>query len=314
MLREYECGTCSRIFKTRIVYEPASSALCKFCKGRKTNLERYGVTNIFKKKEYIKECTAVKYGVDNVRKAPEVIKKIREKRINKTKEEKRLIQEKSERVWKEKYGENYKQIFVEHQQQTVLEKYGVTNYMQSEEGQRKYEKTSLEKYGTRRPTESVLLRKQISDKWKSFSKEKMLSIRKIQAQKYSYENITFDSSIELAFYIYCKDFKLNIKRCEVVFEYNYNNQKHLYIPDFEVNGQLIEIKGNQFLKEDDTWCNPFDRSQDELYEAKHQCALKNNVKILYTKDYQKYLDYIEETYGKNYLNQFRNKKEKNINT
>lgn len=310
MLRDYKCRDCNKVFKTHIVYEPASSALCRFCKGRKTTLERYGVTNIFKKKDYIKECTIAKYGVDNVRKAPEIIEKIREKRTNKTKEEKREIRKKSEKVWKEKYGENYKQIFVKHQQQTLLEKYGVENYMQSEEGQRKYEETSLKKYGTRRPTESAFLRKQISDKWKSFPKEKMLSIRKAQAQKYNYENISFDSSIELAFYIYCKDRDIDIKKCESGFEYLHNNQKHLYIPDFEVNNQLIELKGSQFLKEDNTWGNPFDSSLDELYEAKHQCALKNNVKILYTKDYQKYLDYIDEKYGKNYLNQFRNKKEK----
>jgi len=27
-----------------------------------------------------------------------------------------------------------------------------------------------------------------------------------------------------------------------------------------------------------------------LYEAKHQCAIKNNVNILYSKDYQEYID------------------------
>ena len=29
----------------------------------------------------------------------------------------------------------------------------------------------------------------------------------------------------------------------------------------------------------------------ELYEAKHQWAIKNNVEILYSKDYQKYIDW-----------------------
>ena len=310
MLREYKCRDCSRIFRTRIVYEPVSSALCRFCKGRKTSLERYGVTNIFKKKEYIKECTFAKYGVNNVRKAPEIIEKIREKRLNKTKEEKRIIREKTENIWKKKYGENYKQVFIEHQQQTLLEKYGVANYMQSEEGQKKYEETSLKNYGTRRPTESVILRKQISDKWKNFSKEKLLSIRKAQAQKYTYKSIPFDSSIELAFYIYCEDINLNIKRCETGFEYFFENKKHYYFPDFEIDGKIYEIKGNQFLTEDNTWQNPFNHNQDELYKAKHKCALDNNVKILYTEDYQKYLNYVEEKYGKDYLKQFKNKKEK----
>ena len=30
--------------------------------------------------------------------------------------------------------------------------------------------------------------------------------------------------------------------------------------------------------------NPYDRSQDNIYEAKHQCMIKNNVKIFKEKD------------------------------
>ena len=52
--------------------------------------------------------------------------------------------------------------------------------------------------------------------------------------------------------------------------------------------------------------NPYDRSQDVLYESKHQCMKDNNIIILKSKDYQKYLDYISEKYGKDYLKQFKN--------
>ena len=41
-----------------------------------------------------------------------------------------------------------------------------------------------------------------------------------------------------------------------------------------------------------------DHSYDERYEAKHQCMLKNNVKILKTTDYMKYIDYVKSKYGK----------------
>lgn len=304
----YTCSICGRSFSTRRVYDPANTAICRFCKGKKTNLERYGVDNIFKKKDYIKECTIVKYGVDNVRKAPEIIQKMKEKRNSKTKEEKEAIIRKREESYKRIYGENYKEIFAEHHKQTCLERYGVANYMQSEEGQRKFEETSYKKYGTRRPTESQVLRKRISDKWRSFPKEKLQEIREAQSQKYNYQNIPFDSSVEIAFYIYCKDHNLNIQKCSKSFEYTYNNRKHLYIPDFEIDNQLYEIKGGQFLKEDNTWGNPFDHSLDALYEAKHQCALQNNVKIIYSGNCEKYLNYVDEKYGKGYIQQFRNKK------
>ena len=41
---------------------------------------------------------------------------------------------------------------------------------------------------------------------------------------------------------------------------------------------------------------------DGLMEAKHQCMLQNNVIIL--TDCSKYIKYVEDTYGKTYLNKF----------
>ena len=48
--------------------------------------------------------------------------------------------------------------------------------------------------------------------------------------------------------------------------------------------------------------NPFDHSQDGLYEAKHQCMLKNNIKILKSNEYNAYIRYVESAYGKKFLN------------
>ena len=60
----------------------------------------------------------------------------------------------------------------------------------------------------------------------------------------------------------------------------FDGKTHFYLPDFLVDGQLVELKGDQFLKDDGTWKNPYDHGQDALYEAKHQCLVKNNVVIL----------------------------------
>ena len=37
------------------------------------------------------------------------------------------------------------------------------------------------------------------------------------------------------------------------------------------------------------------------YEMKHQCMLINNVKILRSAEYSKFLDYVSSKYGKDYL-------------
>lgn len=47
---------------------------------------------------------------------------------------------------------------------------------------------------------------------------------------------------------------------------------------------------------------PYDRKSDGLYEAKHQCMLANNIKII--TDCSMYLSYIDDKYGKYYLKQF----------
>lgn len=68
------------------------------------------------------------------------------------------------------------------------------------------------------------------------------------------------------------DFEYHPKRIP----YFIDDKKHWYEPDFEVNGQLIEIKGPQFLKEGHLY-NPFTGSFDK---EKEQCMLDNDVIII----------------------------------
>ena len=115
---------------------------------------------------------------------------------------------------------------------------------------------------------------------------------------YSYDNIKFMSSPELAYYIWLKDHKIDFKyQCEPIL-YEFEGQKKRYVPDFEVNGELQEIKGLHFFENGDQngkMINPYDRKQDSRYEAKHQCMIKNNVKII--TDYSEYIKYVESNYG-----------------
>ena len=76
---------------------------------------------------------------------------------------------------------------------------------------------------------------------------------------------------------------------------------------FNVKDQFIEIKGDQYLDESSgKWICPYNHLKNDLYEAKHQCALANDVQIMYSAEYKKYLDYIDQKYGKGYLKQFKN--------
>lgn len=47
--------------------------------------------------------------------------------------------------------------------------------------------------------------------------------------------------------------------------------------------------------------NSWDHSLDELYEAKHQCMITNNVKIIRVSEMGDILKYIYVKYGRNYL-------------
>lgn len=50
--------------------------------------------------------------------------------------------------------------------------------------------------------------------------------------------------------------------------------------------------------------NPYDRSQDDIYEAKHKCMVENGIEII--TDYSEYLNYVNIKYGKDYLQKFKN--------
>lgn len=127
-------------------------------------------------------------------------------------------------------------------------------------------------------------------------------------RKYFYNNIYFDSSIEIALYIYLTDKHIQFEyHPNISFTYTVNNKIHQYYPDFLIENIFYEIKGSQFLnKNTGKWINPYNRTADHIMEEKQKCLFKNNVKILYPVDYAKYVKYINIVYGKNYLKQFKN--------
>jgi len=117
----------------------------------------------------------------------------------------------------------------------------------------------------------------------NYSKDKA-DIKRAAARKYFFDNHWFDSLPEIIIYKYFLDQGAQVEIEPITLQYIYNNRKYSYIPDLRVDGQLFEIKGKHFFKEDGTMCNPYDHSQDGLYEAKHQCGINNKVKFITEND------------------------------
>lgn len=161
------------------------------------------------------------------------------------------------------------------------------------ERQVKTEETNLKRYGV----------KQYNNREKSVKTYN----ENIHFKSYWYNGVSFDSSWELALWIYAKDHNEDIVRSPGYIEYYVNDNKYKYYPDFKYKDYLIEIKGDHLYKDNLLGgcyvnCSKFnlDRAQ-----AKTNCMLENNVKLYLKKDIQFALDYVNKTYGKNYLKSFK---------
>lgn len=121
---------------------------------------------------------------------------------------------------------------------------------------------------------------------------------------YEYNSIHFDSSYELAYYIWLTDSKKAfIYHPNVSFEYiDENNKKHDYYPDFLVNGKFYEIKGSQFFNEKN---EPYNRYNHSYWWPKYNKMKENGIVILRENDLKEALEYCKSKYGKGYLKSFK---------
>lgn len=123
-------------------------------------------------------------------------------------------------------------------------------------------------------------------------------------QKYEYNNIMFDSSWELCYFIWLKDNNINFEyHPQVKFTYNYDGKEHYYFVDFCVNGIYQELKSPQFFDKNGTFINPYDKNNSELYKAKYNCMIDNNVQII--KNCDIYINYVCKKYGKNFIKEHK---------
>ena len=184
----------------------------------------------------------------------------------------------------------------EKNKQTCLNRYGTITYMPY--GSKKFKNRMIELYGVEHNSQCHDLRIK-------------------QQQKFIYDNKLFGSSWELSLYIWLKDNNIIFEyQPNVNIWYEFEGKRHKYEPDFMINEKIIEIKGNHFFDKEGKMICPYRKKSwsDEQYlnkcmqyEAKHQCMLQNNIQILLYEDCKKYIDYVEQTYGKGYFQQFKKK-------
>lgn len=200
-------------------------------------------------------------------------------------------------------------------EKTCLDRYGVAHPIANEDVFNKSMKTRLERYGEgnltnyKKIAETCMERYGHRSVWGNPDIHRRCIDKTIELYgspnpgcKYCFDRLMFDSKPELAYYIWLRNNSIDFTfKPSISFSYEVAGQKHRYFPDFIVEGQVVEIKGDHFFKEDGTMQNPFDHSQDELYEAKHQCMIANDVKILCQDEYNEFIRYVVDAYGVNFF-------------
>ena len=182
------------------------------------------------------------------------------------------------------FSDEKKGVIKQKRENTLLEKTGYTHNWQNPVCREKCLSTMLEKYGTRCGAFTDKAKATIKEKYGVEHFSQSPEFAKVRKHKYEINGYSFDSKDEAFMYNFAK-----LAGCEVIlhpdvrFKYTYNGKEHFYEPDFIINDKYYEFKGSQFFEDKDPtkkMINPFDRSQDDLYEAKHQCMITNNVNII----------------------------------
>ena len=174
----------------------ACSQKCSNIKVKNTNIEKYGFYAPAKNKEVLdkmKNTTTNRYGVDNPAKL----------NINTLKaKQTKLI----------KYG-NKNYVNIERNKNTVLEKYGVNNVSQLDFVKIKKSETCFRNYGVYNPSQNIHIYH------KSFKHKK-------------YKHLTYQSSYEYDFILFCEENNLEIQDTSFNIDYNLHEKDRKYYPDF----------------------------------------------------------------------------------
>ena len=288
--------------------------------NKKTKLERYGSAT-FNNRESAKQTCLERYGVDNASKNKDVILKSNATKRKRYGEHLEKTIEKTRKTNLEKYGvectlsdkniwqktlDTKRQLYGEHLEQFVVKskqtkytRYGNANYVNSE----KAVETKRQKYGASAFFNSEKTKQTCLERYGVEYFINSDEFRKSCTREYQYKNMYFDSSWELYVWVYCELKNIPIKREPTALTYIFNEKEHKYYPDFEINNKLVEVKGDYFFENGKMIC-PFDRSSDDIYNAKYLCGLANNVEFWTSSKLLPIIEYVDNIYTKNFIKLF----------
>lgn len=250
-------------------------------KHHKTMNERYGGNTTLQSEKLKKEVSKTMvelYGTDKILSLKE-------------------IQDKCKQTKKEKYGdENYTNR--EQGRETFLNR----SDKEKEETYKKFSNTMETRYNGIGNASKTIQEKQYKTMKELYGFEYALQNKQIRdkaKKKYTYNNINFDSSWEIAYYIWLTDNKIPFEYHPKELDYYYpgDNKIHKYEPDFKINEEYIEIKNSKLLE------TMKDNTESKEY-FKYICMIEHKVKII--TDCSKYITYIEQKYGKHFLEGCKN--------
>ena len=187
-------------------------------------------------------------------------------------------------------------------EKTCLKKYNNKNILGSKYAIEKSKQTKLKKYGNKNYTNPNKAKQ---------TKLKIYGTACSPSYSYYYDNKSFDSSWEVAYYIWLKDnnikFKLHPQE-KIIHYIDKNNKEHIYTPDFWIidTNEIIDIKGNQFFDNKGNLVVAYNNCSWKLL---YNVMLLHHVKLIRKNEIKQYLDYISQKYGKNYLQQFKKSKQ-----
>jgi len=315
------CGRCSQREKITVWANENKGAMKE--RLDKAIMDKYGVTNtcfipevIKQKKETCLERYGTEYHISSKKVRDKIEDTFQENYGGHTPFASKEIQQKSKEtnlnnhggVWHTSTDENKEKIKATSQEKygvdnvfqlqevkdkiknTFMENYGVDHNFKAPEIKEKRKNTMIERYGFEYPLQSLEIR------------EKMLtSGEHIGALKgYRYNDINFDSSYELAYYLWLTHLnKQFIFHPKIPMSYVGNDGlEHLYMPDFLIEGKFYEIKGGCFFNKDN---EPYNHYTKSFWWEKYNAILAAGVIILREPDIKEAFSYVKEAFRKDFL-------------
>jgi DNA-directed RNA polymerase subunit RPC12/RpoP len=170
---------------------------------------------------------------------------------------------------------------IKKKKETWQKNFGASNPWQKKEVREKLEQANLQKYGTK----YAFTTQESHNK----SLQTRLEKRNFGHPIYFYDNLKFDSSWEVCFYIYMKDSGHSIKRNDKVVQYESNGKQHVTTVDFTIDEAYhYEVKSKHWIH---------DKTQQDRLNA----ILAEGVILIDDLKIKEYIEYVRKTYGPSFI-------------